>query len=78
MISGAQIYYGSILLEKKQPFVKYPNFSGLEKQSAEKGSSPNELLFDPKQNYFTRKQGVLGDGRRVVPCESSEAEFSRF
>ena len=56
MISGAQIYYGSILLEKKQPFVKYPNFSGLEKQSAEKGSSPNELLFDPKQNYFTRTE----------------------
>ena len=76
MISGAQIYYGSILLEKKQPFVKYPNFSGLEKQSAEKGSSPNELLFDPKQKFFTRKQGVQGDGRRVVPCESSEAELS--
>lgn len=76
MISGAQIYYGSILLEKKQPFVKYPNFSGLEKQSAEKGSSPNELLFDPKQNFFTRKQGVQGDGRRVVPCESSEAGLS--
>lgn len=49
--------------EKKPPFIKHPYFSSLEKQAAEKGFGPNELVFDPKQDFFISKQGGQGAGR---------------
>lgn len=64
--------------KKKLPLIKHPYFSSLEKQSAQKGSGPNELIFDPKQDSFTSKQRVQGDGKGVVPFESWEVKFSQF